>query len=234
MTAATTPAAPKTSAFAQLKSLGQKKPVADSPLLTAQQQDPALAGAKRDKTTVLLGFDPKFAERAREAAELKEALDAAAGEFEILQAEVRDYGKGKRELYNDAFKADVTTVKVPYEVQTPAGPEKRHVSVICSSKYSIQKEVILHKDTMGESWDKLFVETKTKVLRPNAEELIRGVFSEMGLKDDELETAMGQLFEEQVKIAASDKYEQEAKKTPVAVQTILGQMVTKASPGLKF
>ena len=162
-------------------------------------------------------------------------MERAQGEFEILQSQVRDYGKGKRELYNDAFKADVTTVKVPYEFETPTGLEKAHVSVICSSKYSVAKEMVLNNEEfMGEHFAKLFTVSETKELRPNAEELIRNVFAEVGLTGDDLEGAMAQLFEVKKKVATTDAYEQEAKKVPGPVKAILDQAVTRAQPGLKF
>jgi hypothetical protein len=225
----------KPSALSQLKALAQKKPAAEAPLLAAQQQDPALAGAKRDKYTVLLGLDPAFSAQAAEAAQLKAALERAQADFEILQSQVRDYGKGKRELYNDAFKADVTTVKVPYEVTTPAGPEKAFISVICSSKYSVSREIVLNnRPAMGEHFDKLFVVEETKELRPNAEELIRNVFAEMGLTGEDLEGAMSQLFEVKQKVSAAAGYEQAAKAAPGPVKAILDQAVTRAQPGLKF
>lgn len=227
--------AQKPSALSQLKALAQKKPAAEAPLLAAQQQDPALAGARRDKNTVLLGFDPGFADQAAEAAQLKEALERAQSEFEILQARVRDYGRGKRELYNDAFKADVTTVKVPYEVATPAGPEKRAISVICSSKYSVAQEIVLNNaEAMGEHFPRLFKVDEVKQLRPNAEELIRNVFAEVGLQGADLEGAMEQLFEVKRKVSTQEGYEQEAKKAPAPVRAILDQAVTRAQPGLKF
>lgn len=233
MSNATTAAKP--SALSALKALAAKKPAEQAPLLAAQQQDPALAGARRDKNTVMLGYDPAFAEKAAECAALKEAMERAEADFKVLQSLTRDYGKGKRELYNDAFKADVTTVKVPYEVQTPAGPERRFVSVICSHKFSVSQEIILNnREAFGADFDKLFAVEETKQLKPNAEELIRNVFSEMGLSGDELEGAMDQLFEVKRKVSARDTYEVESKKAPPTARAILDQAVTRAEPGLKF
>jgi hypothetical protein len=230
MTAATKP-----NALDILKNLGKKAPAPATSSLAAQVNDPAIAGAKKDKNTVVLGFDPGIADRARYASQLKEALERAEGEFAVAQSEMRDYGGSKRGLYNDTFKANVTTVKVPYTVDTPAGPETRTVAVICSNKYSVQKDVVLgNKDALGASYERLFVEERSKKLKPNAEELIRGVFEQVGLSGDELENAMEQLFEEEVKVKTAEAYEQESKKLPPDLQTVLAQGVTRSQPGLKF
>ena len=160
----------KTSALDTLKALSQKKPAPQAPTLAAQSQDPAIAGAKLNKNTVQLGYDPSFAERAAYGASLKEALARATADFEIAQAELRDYGRGKRELYNDAFKANATTVCVPYEVDTPTGKEKKVVQVICSNKFSVQKDMVLgNQDKIGVLFDKLFQVDRTKKLKPNAD-----------------------------------------------------------------
>lgn len=229
----TAPAKPN--ALDALRAIAKKAPAPATSSLAAQINDPAIAGAKKDKNTVVLGFDPAIAERARYAAQLKEALERAEGEFAISQGEMRDYGSGKRGLYNDTFKANVTTVKVPFTVDTPAGPETKHVAVICSNKYSVQKDVVLgNKELLGAAYDRLFVEERSKKLKPNAEELIRGVFEQVGLQGDELENAMEQLFEEEVKVKTAEAYEQESKKLPPDVQTVLSQGVTRSQPGLKF
>ncbi len=225
----------KLSALDTLKAIAKKAPAPASSSLAAQTNDPAIVGAKRNKQTVTLGFDPSITESAKRTAELKAALDQAEAEFKIDQAVMRDYGFSKRCLYNDTYKADVTTVCVPYSVETPTGHETKLVQVICSNKYSVLRDTIVNnKASLGEFFDKLFNEERVKQLKPNAEDLIRGILAEVGLAGDELETAMSSLFEETVKITTKEHYEQEVKKVPEEVKSLLDQAVTRASPGLKF
>ncbi len=230
--------ASKPSALDTLKNLANKKPVAPSAALASQVNDPAIAGAsmtKGSKNVVTLGFDPVFAEKASQCAALKDALDRAETEFKVLQAETRDYGSSKRGLYNDAFKANITTVKVPFEVDTPSGKEKQYISVICSNKYSVQQDIVLgNKDALGELYGRLFTETVTKSLKPNAEELVRGILKEVGLDDEAVESSMQTLFETTTKVATTENYEQEAKAVPVQLKAVLEQAVTRSAPGLKF
>jgi hypothetical protein len=230
----------KPSALASLKALSQKKPAPAAAALSTQVNDPAIAGATMgkgaSKNVVTLGFDPAFAEKASTCAGLKEALERAKVEFEVLQAETRDYGKSKRELYNETYKANITTVKVPFEVDVPGGgKEKQYISVVCSNKYSVQQDIILgNKETLGELFPRLFVETTTKSLKPNAEELIRGILKEVGLGDEEVETSMQNLFDTTTKVTTTDTYEQESAKAPAPVKAILEQAVTRSAPSLRF
>ena len=225
----------KPSALETLRSLAQKKPAAASPSLTVQVTDPAIAGARRDKATVKLGQDPNFHERAAYGAKLKAALERAAADFEIVQAELRDYGLNKRRIYNDTFKTSITTVGVPYTVETPDGNETKYVNVICSNKYSVNKEVVLNNpDTLGEWQERLFNLEVTKKLKPNAEELIRGVFQELGMEGEAIDGAMASLFETEVKVSTKEDFEQQEQKAPDAVRSLLSQAVTRANPGLKF
>ena len=224
----------KTSALDALKSLANKKP-APAAAISVQVNDPAIAGAKKNGSTVTLGSDPSVTDRAKHCAALKEALERAESEFSVLQGEMRDYGLSKRGLYNDTFKANVTTVKVPYSVETPTGPELKTVAVICSNKYSVQKDVVLNnKELLGDSYDRLFIEERSKKLKANAEELIRGILSEVGLGPDEVETSMQNLFDEEIKVKTAENFEQESKKLPDAVKMVLDQAVTRSQPGLKF
>jgi len=227
--------ATKPSALDALRAIARKAPAPSSSSMASQINDPAIAGARKDKNTVILGPDPSVADQARHAAQLKQALEQAEGEFSILQSEMRDYGASKRGLYNDTFKANVTTVKVPYTVDTPGGPETKFVAVVCTNKYSVQKDVVIgNKDALGAAYDRLFVEERSKRLKPNAEELIRGVFEQVGLTGEELDTAMDSLFEEEVKVKTAEAYEQESKKLPPDLQTVLSQAVTRSQPALKF
>lgn len=224
----------KPSALDALKSLANKKP-APAAAISVQVNDPAIAGAKKVGSTVTLGFDPSITERAKYCSSLKEALEKAESEFAVLQGEMRDYGINKRGLYNDTFKANITTVKVPFTIEVPGGNETKVVAVICSNKYSVQKDVVLNnKDTLGEAYERLFVEERAKKLKPNAEELIRGILSEVGLDAEQVETSMQNLFEEEVKVKTTENYEQEAKKLPDPLKLVLDQAVTRSSPGLKF
>lgn len=227
--------ATKPSALDALRSLAQKKPTTTAPSLTVQVTDPAIAGAKRDKNTVKLGFDPRFTERAAYGATLKHALERATSDFEIVQAELRDYGREKRKVYNETFKTTVTTVSVPYSEETPEGPETKYVNVICTNKYSVQRDIVLNNsETLGEWRERLFNIETTKRLKPNAEELIRGVFAELGMEGESLEGAMSSLFETETKVSAKEDFEQQEAKAPDAVKSLLSQAVTRSQPGLKF
>ena len=73
----------KSSALDALKNLGKKTPVAGASVIATQLADPAIAGAKRVKNTVTLGFDPGIAEDAKYAAELKQALEDATSAFAV-------------------------------------------------------------------------------------------------------------------------------------------------------
>jgi hypothetical protein len=236
-------AASKPSALETLKALANKKAPSVATSLSAEVTDPAISGAKRSKNTVQLGFDPSVTEQAAHAAALKSALDKAKAEFEIVQAVMRDYGAKKRESYNSIFKTNITTVSVPYLVEVPndevsdtPGRETCYVQVICSNKYSVQQDAVLalEKDIEPAVFTKLFEKETTKTLKPNAEQLIRNLFEEMGLQGEELENSMTSLFDTTTKVKATEGYEQEIKAAPEAVQTILGQTVTRVSPGLKF
>jgi hypothetical protein len=225
----------KSSALDALRAIGKKAPAPTTSAIATQLNDPAIAGAHKDKNTVVLGFDPSIADRARNAAELHTALERAESEFSILQSTMRDYGRTKREVYNGAFKANVTTVKVPYSVDTPSGTEVRYVAVVCTNKYSVQKDVILgNRERFGSAYPRLFIETQVKSLKPNAEELIRGVFAEAGLTGDELETAMASLFETTTTVKTTEAFEQEANRLPDDVKAVLSQAVTRNQPALKF
>ena len=225
----------KTSALDALKGLS-KKAAPPSVAIATQVNDPAIAGAKRDKNTVKLGFDPAVAETAVHCAELKEALERAEAEFKVDQAAMRDYGIQKRGLYNDTYKCEVTTVSVPYTVEVPGGHETKYVQVICSNKYSVAQDIVLgNKDLIGASYERMFEETTVKSLKPNAEELIRNLLTEVvGLKDDDLENTMGELFETKTTVKATDKYESEFKKLPDPAKAVLEQAVTRSQPALKF
>ncbi len=224
------------SALDTLKKLAQKKTVEEttpSPLVV-QMQDPALAGAKREKNVVRLGFDPSIANRAAEAAGLKEALDEATARFAIVQAEMRQYGVAKRGLYNDTFKADVTTVCVPYiPAEDPTGTA--YISVTCTNRYTVHQDVALGlRPVLGPKFDKLFKVSTTKELKSNAEELIRNLLAEMGLKDEELIGAMDALFDTKKSVAAVPDYEKQVKEMDEETKTLLSQCVKRVEAGLKF
>lgn len=225
----------KPSALDALKALAGKKPVAGNSAIAVQMNDPAIAGSKRNKNTVTLGVDPDFTNKARHAAELKKALDEATAAFTILQGEVRDYGRGKRGKFNDTFKADITTVCIPYTVESTDGPEQKLVQVVCQNKYSVNKETVLNnRSEFGENFDRLFAIEETKSLKPNAEELIRSVFAEAGLEQEALESAMDSLFETVTKVSTKENFEQESKKVSDVLKSILDVSVTRAQPSLKF
>lgn len=237
-------AAVKPSALETLKSLASKKSAVVSNLST-EVTDPAISGAKRNGkgSTVNLGFDPSIADQAAHASALKSALEKAKAEFEIVQSVMRDYGAQKRESYNNIFKTNITTVCVPYTVETTPdvesatpGRETNYVQVICTNKYSVNQDSVLalENDMDPDVFAKLFAKDVTKVLKPNAEQLIRDLLGELGISGDELDNSMNSLFDTTVKVKTSESYEQEIKKAPETVQMVLGQTVTRVSPGLKF
>lgn len=234
----TTPAKP--SALDTLKSLSSKKPqTAAVGALGVEINDPAIVGAKKSKSsasTVTLGFDPSIAEKAAYCASLKEALEKAEADFAVAQSEMRDYGKSKRALYNKTFKTTVTTVKVPYSVDVPGGHETKEVGVVCANKYSVQQEIILNnKDSLGEAYGKLFLETTSSTLKANAEELFRGILTDVaGFTPEQVDNAMEALVEKTTKVAATEVYEQEHEKLPDTVKTLLDQAVTRNQPSLRF
>ncbi len=221
-----------------LRNLSQKKPVASNTSVSPQIGDPAIAGASRgkSKTTVTLGFDPNFAERASYAAALKGALEQAEADYATAQSAVRDYGREKRDKYNDAYKSEVLTVCIPYNVETPTGHEKKLVQVTCSRKWSVdQPSILANKDTFGEHYPRLFSEEVTTKLKPNAEELIRKVFEETaGLQGEQLDNVMEQLLDKTTKVSCREDYEAESKRIPENLRSILDQTITRAAPALKF
>jgi hypothetical protein len=235
-TAAPAPAAAPGSALSALMALGQKKQApATASTIVQSLTDPAIQGAMKKGSIVQLGFDPSIAEKAKNCAQLKEALENAESAFAVLQGDMRDYGAGKRVRYNDLFKSDAVTMAVPYEVQTPAGVEKKYVQVICTSKYSIQQDIVKgNKEALGEFYPRLFEETETRTLKPNAEELIRNLLTEMGLSGEQLDNTMDNLRDVHVSVKAKPDYEKEARNVPEAVKTILDQGVKRQQPGLKF
>jgi hypothetical protein len=194
---------------------------------------------------VKLGFDPAIAPKAQEAAELKAALDEAEARYAIVQVDMRQYGVEKRALYNDTFKADVTTVAVPYSVEVPAcedsatpGRETRYVSVIATNRYTCQKDTVLGLRTSGAvpptEFGKLFVVEETKKLKPNAEELVRGILAEAGMEGEDLEGAMGTLFDVETKVGVTKDYEKAIKEVDDATRTLLAQCVKRVEPSLKY
>ena len=224
-----------TSALDALRSLAAKKPATQAPSLTVQITDPAIAGAKRDKNTVKLGFDPHFHEKAAYGAKLKAALDRATSDFEVVQAELRDYGRDKRRAYNETYKTTITTVGVPYTVETPEGNETKYVSVVCANKYSVQKEAVLsNRELLGEAFDRLFNVEVTKKLKPNAEDLVRNILAEQGIVGAELDAVMDTLFDVEQKVTTTEAFEQEVERVPANVKPVIDQLVTRSQPGLKF
>lgn len=220
------------SALDVLRGLG-KKP--DAPVeIPPHIGDPAIAGARKAGSGVVLGLDLSISERAAYAAKLKEALDRAEEDWAGVQQEMRDYGAQKRLAYNDAYKAAVVTVKVPYEVETPSGKEVRAISVTCTNKYSVDQTMVPgNKNALGEAYGRLFDEETCKVLKPNAEDLIRGVLKEAGLDDAEVQSSMEALFETKTRVSAKECYEKEVLEMPIEVQQLLSKMVKRQQPAVK-
>jgi hypothetical protein len=239
----TTPAAAnKPTAADKIRALGKKPTTPAGQVLPAGMTDPAIVGAKRDKNTVKLGVDPEISERARYCSKLAKVLQEAEADFKVLQGELRDYGRGKRGLYNEHFKANVTTVCVPYSVEVPAeadsatpGRETKFVQVVCTNRYSVEQEIILnHKDTFGDLYPRLFEEKTVKTLKPDAEELIRDLLKEQGMAVEEIDSAMDGLMESKTTVKATEGFEKESREVTDALKEILNQAVTRVQPALKF
>jgi len=242
--------APAFGALAALKAAITDGPsvVPTNSALTAEMRDPAIAGAVRKgkgkgSSVVTLGADPEILADAAEAADIRKQMDKLSTLFETKQSRLRDYGAEKRKVYNKLFHTDITTVEVPYTVEVPVndesetpGRETRVVQVICSNKYSVAAEPVIKGDeALGEWKEKLFTFEKTKVLRPNAEAIFRGILEEQcGLKDEALEKAMALLIEEQTKVSTVEAYESLEQTAPDQVRAFLSQTVTRQKPGLKF
>jgi hypothetical protein len=206
--------------------------------LATRLQDPALAGAKRDRNVVRLGHDPAIADKAKEAAELKASIQEAETRFSTAQAALRAYGSSKRNLYNDTFKSDVITVAIPYTSETPEGEEVRYVSVICTDKHVVQKDAVLELLRTGtlnqKDFDALFTVETVRRLKANAEELIRGILIELGMVGNDLENAMQTLFDTEVKVSTTKDYEKKVREMDPNKRQLLDQLVRRVEPAVKF
>lgn len=215
------------SAIEALKAMGVFKLVA--PATANVVQDPALAGAQREKNVVRLGEDPAIREKAEYAAQMKAALEKAQSDFEKVQGEIREYGKSKRDAFNDHFRTNISTVAIPYA-------EDRAVQVICANRYSVKKDIILNnQDSLGSTMNDLFTVETTRRLRPDGEDLLRRLLVEVGVDPSSVDTVIGQITEVETKVSTVEDYEQKAKLvTNTGVQEILAQGVSRAAPALKF
>lgn len=244
------PAVPaKPSALAALKALTKKPEPGAAPPVVSSLNDPAIVGAVRDKrgNTVKLGYDPNFARKARNTALLHNALEQAEADFAVFQGEARDYGLAKRGIYNTEFRTSITTVCVPYPEHViedddgtfrPApGSDMKWVQVICTNRWSVNGDmVVANRDRIGEdNFERLFKVEVTRALKPNAEELFRGLLIELGAAEEgTVDELMAQLFDSKTKVSTQEGYEAEAARLPAPIQEVLKQMVTRAQPGLKF
>lgn len=236
---APTPAPTGPSALETLLALSTNSPAPQgSATIVRSLSDPALQGATKKGSVVQLGLDPNFTERAKHCADLNDALKDAATAFSVLQTELRDYGAEKRSSYNELFNADAVTVCVPFEVDAPGQPngkEKKFVQVICTNRYSVQEDVIKgSKEVIGEYYDRLFEETTTRTLKPNAEDLLRNLFLELKMNPEQAEATLDALRDVRVSVKTREDYEKQSKHLPEAVKTILDQGVRRGQPGLKF
>lgn len=215
------------SALEILKSLGVFQMVA--PPQVPAVTDPALSGAVREKNVVRLGEDPSIQSKAEHAAQLKAALEKAQADFEAIQGEIRQYGKEKRDAFNDHFRTNITTVAIPY------GDEKA-VQVICANRYSVKKDIILNnKDALGSTVNDLFTIETTRSLKAKGEDLLRRLLVEVGVQSKDVEFVLNELTEVEHTVKTVEDYEQKAKLvTDNGVQEILAQAVSRASPALKF
>ncbi len=199
---------------------------------TPVSQDPVILGARREKNVVVLGDEAWIAEAAAAGADLKKTINDAQEAFDMISADLRKYGKEKREAYNKAFSADISTVAIPY-----TGPDgsPTTVQVTVADRYTVQKEVVLNnKDNFGPMFDRLFKVEETKKLKPNAEALIRGVFQDLGLSGEDLENTMQNLLDTEVKVSTKKDFEKLATDCTPNQKAILEQSVTQAQPAVKY
>jgi hypothetical protein len=109
------------------------------------------------------------------------------------------------------------------------------VQVICTSRYSVTKEVVLKMEKeLGETFAKLFVKGEHKSLRPNVEGLVKQILKDLGVPEERIEPTMAVLFATDVTVAAHPNYEVEHKRLPEKTRMILDQAVVRQQPGLKF
>lgn len=215
------------SAIEALKAMGIITSV--GPATAAPIVDPAISGATREKNVVRLGEDPAIQSKAENAAQLKAALEKAQADFEEIQGEIREYGKGKRDAFNDHFRTNVTTVAIPY------GDDKA-VQVICANRYSVKKDIILNnQDTLGSAMTDLFTVETSRRLKPDGESTLRKLLSEIGIPTESVDHVLNQLTDVEHTVKTVEDYEQKAKLvTNTGVQEILTQAVSRAAPALKF
>lgn len=230
------PSTPKMSALATLKALGAKRePEKGDGTSRFAAIDPVIQAAANVKNVVRLGFDPLFAKVVGECAKVVAVLRDSEAAFATFQSQIRDYGATKRTAYNDAFATSVVTVNVPYQAESPAGTEIRYVQVTCQNRYSIQQEPLLkNRAAFEDVFDMLFDVRQVKTLRPNAEELIRGVLEENGIVGEALDQAMEALVERREVASTKEDYEEKEKALPVETKFYLGQWVQRVQPSLKF
>lgn len=232
---------PTSSTLAELLALTAPLPFTTSSNLSAET-DPAIQGAEQNKNTVTLGFDPKFTGTAARAAKLNAVLKAAAEMFASAQEELRTYGKAKRDAYNELWRRNVTTVEIPYYARVPKDPasetpgrQLEHVQVICTSRYSVLKDVVLKMEKeLGDAFQRLFVKAEQKVLKPNVEGLVKQILKDVGVPEARIAPTMGVLFATNVSVTTHANYEVEHAKLPEETRKILDQAVVRQQPGLKF
>ena len=195
-------------------------------------EDPVILGARREKNVVILGSNDAMAEAAACGSELKDAISQSQEAFDMIAGDLRRYAKEKREAYNKAYSADISTVGVPY-VDSNGLPAIVNITV--ADRYSVQKDVVLNnRDTFGPMFDRLFKVEESKKLKPNAEALIRGVFSDLGLTGEDLENTMNNLLETEVKVSVQKDFEKTSKMCTPNQKAVLDQTVAQAQPAVKF
>jgi hypothetical protein len=187
-------------------------------------------------------LDPKFTAKAARAAKLNALLREATQVFTTSQVELRTYGKAMRDAYNAVNRRDVTTVKIPYYARVPKDPASEtpgrkleHVQVICTSRYSVAKDVVLKLEAeLGEAFPRLFVKGESKYLRPNVEGLVKKILLDLGVPEEKIEPTMAVLFATDVTVAAHENYETEHKRLPEKTREMLDKAVVRQQPSLKF
>lgn len=193
--------------------------------------DAAILGSVRERSVVRLASDGPIAKWAALGATLVQKIRNTTAEFEEVQARLRQYGLEKTRAYNSAYKTDISTVSIPYEVEG----ETRHVQVVCQNKYSVSKDMILNnRDRLGSWMEKLFRVDRQRKLRPEGEVTIRKILGELGLSSEEVESEMSRMFETEVRILVSDDYESARAAAPPDVAEMLDHAVVRQNPSIRY
>jgi hypothetical protein len=215
-------------AIDELKSRAQQK---SESIPTSSIRDSIVAGAVPEKNMIRLPIDGAILPRAKRAAALHATAIKVGVELLKVQSELRAYGIEKRERYNEAFGAKITTVCIPYRL----GEQPLYVQVVCQNRYTVDSAIMLAKrEELGATFDELFDVEETKVLKADAAELLDRVLIDCGIRGKQLERVKEVLFETQKRVKTKPDFETKSKSLAPAVAALLAKAVRRAEPSVKF